>query len=81
MPASKLNYLVAYKNDPQVYGAASKAIALSSPPPEGFELEDKRIWFISNEPDTGQIVRHEIPRDEIMSAELKYPKKKEKKDE
>lgn len=81
MPASKLNYLVAYRNDPQVFGSTSKEIALSSPPPEGSTLEDKRIWFISNEPDTGQIVKYEIPQDEILSAEIKEPKPKKKKEE
>lgn len=76
MPASKLNYVVAYRNDPQVYGSTSKEIALTSPLPENTELKDKRVWFISNEPDTGEIVAHEIPRDVVMNAKVKEPKKK-----
>ena len=40
MPAAKLNYLVVYKNHSQVYGSSSKKIALDSPPPEGYSLED-----------------------------------------
>lgn len=80
MPASKLNYIVAYRNNPQIFGCANKAIALSSPPPEGSQLEDKKVWFISNEPDTGSLVKYEIPHDEVITAELKYPKKKEVKE-
>lgn len=79
MPASKLNYLVVYPNDPQVYGTANKAIALSSPPPDGMELKDKRVYFLSVEPDKDQLVWRRIPDDEVQNAELKYPKPKAEK--
>jgi hypothetical protein len=60
MPASKLNYLVVYKNNSQVYGSASKKIATETPPPEGCTDEDKNIFFITLEPDTGNICLHKI---------------------
>ena len=77
MPAGKLNYLVVYPNDAQVYGTASKEIALNSPPPDGWSIEDKRVYFISMEPDAGRLVWRRVSQDEVESAELKYPKKKE----
>ena len=46
MAASKLNYIVVYKNHSQVYGCSSKKIALESPPPEGYTNDDKRILFM-----------------------------------
>jgi hypothetical protein len=55
MPASKLNYLVVYKNHSQVYGCSSKKIAVESPPPEGFNESDKQILFISVEPDSDNL--------------------------
>lgn len=76
MPATKLNYLVLYANDAQVYGAGSREIALNSPPPEGFTLEQKRVYFVTTEPDTNRVVWRRIPHEEVMSAELKYPKSK-----
>lgn len=76
MPAAKLNYLVIYKNDSQVYGTGNKEIALTSPLPEGAELEDKRILFIANEPDTGNICVYPLPQEEVMNADIKPPKEK-----
>lgn len=55
MAASKLNYLVMYKNHSQVYGCSSKKTALDSPPPEGFSENDKNIFFITLEPDSNNI--------------------------
>ena len=55
MPASKLNYLVVYKNHSQVYGCSSKKIALDSPPPEGYSLGEKNIFFVTFEPDTDNL--------------------------
>lgn len=78
MPASKLNYIVLYKGDSQVYGASSEKVALSSPPPEGVPLEDKRVLFISMRPDTGELVVHQIPQDQVMEAEIVEKKKKKK---
>lgn len=60
MPASKLNYLVVYNNSSQVYGSASKKIAVETPPPEGSSQEDKNVFFITLEPDTGNICLHKI---------------------
>jgi len=81
MPAGKVNYLIMYDHDPQVYGCASKEIALSSPPPKGFSLHDKRIYFITVEPDNKKFVWHRLPQEEVESAELKAHKKKSKEDE
>lgn len=58
MPASKLNYIVVYKNHSQVYGTSSSKIALDSPPPEGLTQEDKNIFFLTFEPDSNNICLH-----------------------
>lgn len=79
MPAQKINYLVLYPHDAQVYGCSSKDIALQSPPPEGFTLEDKRIFFVSMEPENGNLVWYQIPKEDIMNAEIVYPKSSQKK--
>lgn len=60
MPASKLNYLVVYKNHSQVYGTGTKKIAIDSPPPEGLSEEDKHIFFVTFEPDTDSICLSKI---------------------
>lgn len=64
MPASKLNYIVVYKNHSQVYGCSSKKIALETPPPEGHKLEDKNVFFITFEPDTDNISLYKINNQE-----------------
>lgn len=81
MPAGKVNYIILYETDPQVYGCASKEIALSTPPPKGYSLTDKRIYFITVEPDNKKFVWHRLPQDEVESAELKAHKKKSKTDD
>lgn len=60
MPAAKLNYLVVYKNHSQVYGCSSKKIALDSPPPEGYSLGEKNIFFVTFEPDTDNLAIHRV---------------------
>lgn len=60
MPASKLNYLVVYKNHSQVYGSSSKKIAVDSPPPEGLKLEDKNVFFVTFEPDSENICLYKV---------------------
>lgn len=77
MAAGKLNYIVVYKNSSQVYGSASKKIALESAPPEGCKLEDKRILFVTYEPDSEEISVHQIPQEEILTAEIKEKKSNE----
>lgn len=79
MPAQKINYLVLYPHDAQVYGCSSKEIALQSPPPEGFSLDQKRIFFVSIEPENGNLVWYQIPKEDIMNAEIVYPKSSQKK--
>lgn len=76
MPANKLNYVVLYIGDSQVYGASTKEVALSSPPPEGVPLENKRVGFITFQPDSNSLMFHPIDQEEVMNADLKYPKKK-----
>jgi hypothetical protein len=76
MPANKTNYLVFYEGDSQVYGCSSKEIALSSPPPAGRQLEDKRVFFVAVEPDGFQFVWREIPREDVLQAEIKHKKEK-----
>lgn len=64
--------------DSQVYGTASKDIALQTPPPDGIPLENKRILFVTFEPDNETLMVHPLPQEEIMNAELKIPTKKKK---
>lgn len=76
MPATRLNYLVVYDGDSQVYGTSNKETALASPPPEGFTIEQKHILFIGVEPDKDELVVRPIPKEEVLSAEIKETKKK-----
>jgi len=78
MAASKLNYLVIYNGHSQVYGCSSKKIALESSPPEGYSLDDKHVLFITFEPDTENLSVHLIPKEEILTAEIKEKKEKKK---
>lgn len=78
MPASKLNYIVVYKNHSQVYGCSSKKIALESPPPEGYSENDKKILFITFEPDTDNLCAYTVSKDEITEEESEIKKNKKK---
>lgn len=77
MPATKLNYLVVYEGMSQVFGASTKETALSSPPPEGFTLDQKHVLFVGVEPDKDELVVRPLPRDEVLSAEIKERKTKD----
>jgi hypothetical protein len=74
MAAGKLNYVVTYKGSSQVYGCASKKIALESEPPQGYSLSDKKILFITFEPDTNQLCVYQVPDEEVQNAEIKKKK-------
>ena len=76
MPASKLNYIVLYKNHSQVYGCASKKIALESPPPEGYTHEDKRILFATFEPDSNSFCVYPISSEDLAEEELDNKKER-----
>jgi hypothetical protein len=60
VPASKLNYLVVYKNHSQVYGCSSQKIAVESPPPDGLTENDKNIFFVTFEPDSDNICLYKL---------------------
>lgn len=64
MPASKLNYLVVYENHSQVYGSASKKVAIDSPPPDGLTYDDKNIFFVTFEPDSGDLCIYKVDNEE-----------------
>jgi hypothetical protein len=81
MAASKVNYIVTYKGHSQVYGCSSKKIALESPPPDGYSISDKKVLFITFEPDTNNLCVYEIDKEEIMSADIKAKKEKKKDNE
>lgn len=84
MPASKLNYIVVYKNHSQVYGCSSKKIAIESPPPEGCLEKDKRILFVTFEPDTDNLCAYSVSgeiEEEATETETKRVKKKAKNSE
>lgn len=49
-----------YKNHSQVYGCSSKKIALESPAPEGYNVDDKNVFFITFEPDTDNLSIHKV---------------------
>lgn len=74
MAAGKLNYIVVYKGLSQVFGCASKKIALESAPPEGYNISDKKILFITFEPDSNNLCVYEVPEEEVLSAEIKKKK-------
>lgn len=74
MPANKTNFLVLYEGCSQVYGAGSEKIALASPPPSGYSIEDKHILFVTYEPDNSVLSVHEIPKDKVEEADIVYPK-------
>lgn len=78
MPASKLNYIVVYKNHSQVYGCSSKKIAIESPPPEGYSENDKKILFVSFEPDTDNLCAYVVSKDDITEEETEVKKSKKK---
>ena len=78
MAASSVNYIVAYKNHSQIYGSASKEVALKSRPPTGFDIKDKYVWFITCPPDEGVLRAYALSREEIETAELEEEKKKKK---
>ena len=81
MPASRLNYIIIYKDESQVYGTATKEIALETPLPPGQKLENKRVLFVTYQPDGEVLSVHPIPQEEVLSATLKEPTKKKKKEQ
>jgi hypothetical protein len=81
MPAVKLNYLVMYVGESQVYGSASKEIALSSPPPPGCDINSKRILYIAFEPDNQALVVYPLPDEEVQNYVLTEIKPKKDKKE
>ena len=81
MPASKLNYIVVYKNHSQVYGCSNPKIALESSPPEGLTEEDKNIFFITFEPDSDNICLYKYSKHDGIGGfdiddKVDSPKKK-----
>lgn len=80
MAASKLNYIVLYKNHSQVYGCSSKKIAIESTPPEGYTNEDKRILFATFEPDTSSLCVYPVSSDDQIVEEIKVKKVRKKND-
>lgn len=75
MPASKLNYMVVYKNHSQVYGCSSKKIAAESPPPEGYTEQDKVVLFVTFEPDSNNLCVYPIDPHEEEPTTNKRKKK------
>jgi len=74
MAAGKLNYVVVYKGLSQVFGCASKKIALESAPPDGYRGDQKKILFVTFEPEKNSLCVYEVPKEEIMNAEIKTKK-------
>lgn len=80
MPAARTNYLVLFKGDSQVYASGSKEVAMATPPPSGFLLEDKMVLFVTCEPDSNELVVRPLPKEEVMNAEITEKKKANVKD-
>lgn len=74
MAAGKLNYIVMYDGLSQVFGCASKKIALESAPPDGYTLQDKKILFITYQPDNKKLCVHKVADEEVQAAEIKKKK-------
>lgn len=74
MAAGKLNYIVVYEGMSQVFGCASKKIALESPPPEGYTIKQKSVLFISYDPDNKKLSVYKVPDEEVQNAEIKLKK-------
>lgn len=68
MAATRTNYIVIFKNESQVYGSASKDVALKSPPPDGTPPEDKRVFFITYQPDTESLSVHQVAQEEVLEG-------------
>lgn len=79
MAASRTSYLVTWEGHSQVFGCASKEGALETPPIAGCTMEQKKVFFITQQPDNGVLCVHEIPQEEVLAAELKFPKPRSKK--
>lgn len=71
MPAQRLNYVVVHRGQSQVYGAASKDVALQTPLPEGVDIEDRMVLFITYQPDGEVLCVRCVPAEEVRSAEIK----------
>lgn len=77
MAAGKLNYIITYKGLSQVYGCASKKIALESAPPDGYSLSDKRVFFVTFEPDNNELSVYRVEDSEVQNAEIKTKKQEQ----
>lgn len=66
MPATKINYIVIYDGNSQVFGTAKKETAFSSPPPPGCDIDGKRIFFIAMEPDNEVLAVYQVPKQEVI---------------
>lgn len=62
-----------------MFGTASKDVALETPPPSGVPLDEKRVFFITYQPDNEILSVHQVPHEEVVNAELKEKKPSKKK--
>jgi hypothetical protein len=76
LAASKVNYIVIYDGHSQVYGCSSKKIALESAPPEGCSIKDKKVLFVTFEPDNSNLSAYKVSDEEVFSADIKERKEK-----
>jgi len=81
MPAQRLNYVVVHRKQSQVYGTASKVVALQTPLPDGATIEDRIVLFITYQPDGEVLSVHPLPDEEVRGAELLVKKAKGKAEE
>lgn len=64
-----------------MYSATNLETALSTPPPDGYTLEDKAVLFVTQQPDTDELIVRPLPKEKIIGAEIKQPKTKKSKDD
>lgn len=74
MPAARLNYIVIHRGQSQVLGTASKETALATPLPPGADITDRRVLFITFQPDDEILSVHKIPDEEVQTAEVRVNK-------
>lgn len=67
MPANRLNYIVLFEDTSQVYGSSSREVAMKSDPIDGYEIEDKQVFYITHDPDSNDLIIKRIPIEESIA--------------
>lgn len=68
MAANSCNYIIVYDGLSQIYGAATEAVALSTPLPKGVDIEDKKVFFLSYDVDNEKIMVYQLEKDKVTES-------------